>query len=366
MTRMAVPRAEPHLPGVRIDLYSDAKSPPSAAMRAAMAQAEVGDEQAGEDPTTSELARRVAALLGMTHGVFLPSGTMCNIVAVLAHTRPGDEIVCDRHAHLVGTEAAAAAAIAGVSIQAISSPHGVFGAADVRAAIRPRSRTAPRSALLVVEQATNFTGGAVWSVAELQSVRDEARTAGLRCHVDGARLLNAAIAPGARAAEHVAGGDSAWIDLTKGLGCSVGAVLCGDEDFIERAWQWKYRLGGAMRQSGVLSAAGLYALDHNVQRLADDHRHARLIKGILAASGLFDFDPPEPSINIVRLRLRGAGPASTYAGACLREGVRVRALEDGTIRVTTHLGLDESACREAADVMVRVARTLVSGIAIPA
>ncbi len=342
-----------------IDLYSDTKTRPTAAMRAAMAAAEVGDEQADEDPTTLALCARVAALLGMEQGVFMPSGTMCNLAAILAHARPGDELVCDREAHVAGTEAAGAAAFAGVAVRTIDSPHGVFGPGDVHAAVRPRSRTAPRSALLVVEQTTNFSGGAVWPLARLRAVRDAARERGLACHLDGARLLNACAAGGVAAADHAAGWDSAWIDLSKGLGCPVGAVLCGDAAFAGRAADWKYRLGGAMRQSGVLAAAGLYALDHHVERLADDHAHARLVWQALDASGLFAFDPARPESNILRFRpaAPGAG-ADDFAARCLRAGVRVRAIGGGFLRATTHLDVSRAQAAEAAQTMVAVARAM--------
>ena len=258
----------------------------------------------------------------MAAGVFMPSGTMCNLAAVLAHTRPGDELICDHQAHIVGTEAAGAAVFGGVAVRTIESPHGVFEPEQVRRALRPRSRTAPRSALLVVEQTTNFSGGAVWPLDQLRAVRDAAREAGLACHIDGARLLNACVASGTAAADYAAGWDSAWIDLTKGLGCPVGAVLCGSAAFVERAWEWKYRLGGAMRQSGILAAAGLHALDHHVDRLADDHANAALIWRRLAASGLFRFDPPQPASNILRFapgdgrRRRTTSRRAACAPAC--------------------------------------------------
>ncbi|EUC20789.1 Threonine aldolase [Burkholderia sp. BT03] len=187
-----------------IDLYSDTQTRPTQGMRAAMANACVGDEQSDDDPTTRQLCEQVAALLGFDAGVFMPSGTMCNLVAILALTRPGDEMICDRESHIYGTEAAGAATIAGVSIRAIDSPHGIFTPQQVAEAVRPRTRTAPRTALLSVEQTTNFSGGAIWPVESLQAVRDMGRSFGLRCHLDGARLLNASAATGIPAAEYVA------------------------------------------------------------------------------------------------------------------------------------------------------------------
>lgn len=342
-----------------IDLYSDTQTRPTPAMRQAMANAQVGDEQSDDDPTTRELCATVADLLGQEEGVFLPSGTMCNLVAILAHTQPGDEVVCDHESHIYGTEAAGAAAIAGVSIRPIESPHGIFTAQQVEAAIRPRSRTAPHTALLSAEQTTNFSGGAIWPLDALRSVRDVAHAAGLRCHLDGARLLNASAATGIAAADYAAGWDSAWIDLSKGLGCPVGAVLCGDSAFIRAAWQWKYRLGGAMRQSGILAAAGLYALEHHIPLLADDHRNAQTIWARLSSCELFRFDPARPASNILRFSFAPDGPnSSRFVQRCLERGVRVRDIGANTIRVTTHLDVCAADAQTAADTMVDVAMEL--------
>ncbi|KJK20816.1 threonine aldolase [Burkholderiaceae bacterium 16] len=346
----------------RIDLYSDTKTRPSPGMRAAMADATVGDEQAGEDPATLTLCARVAGLLGMEAGVFLPSGTMANLVAILVHARPGDELIADSQSHIVCTEAAGAAAIGGVAVYPLESPHGIFDAAQVARAIRPPGRTSPRSAMLCVEQTTNFAGGAVWSIGQLKGVRDVAQDAGLACHMDGARLLNASAATGMAPSDYAQGWDSAWIDLTKGLGCPVGAVLCGTGRFIERAWEWKYRLGGAMRQSGVLAAAGLYALENHLEQLPRDHENAALIWRALAASQLFRFDPPVPQTNILRFafsdaRIDNAG----FAGRCLERGVRVRAIDRGFVRVTTHLDISADMAAAAAATMLSVAHEMRGG-----
>lgn len=341
-----------------IDLYSDTKTRPTAAMRAAIAAAEVGDEQGDEDVTTLALCEAMAGLLGMEAGIFMPSGTMCNLVAVLVHTRPGDELIAAEHAHIVTTEAASAAVVGGVAVRALQAPHGLFEAAQVEAAVRPRTRTAPRSALLVIEQ-TTFSCGAVWPLAQLRAVRDAARAAGLNTHVDGARLLNATAASGVAASDYVAGCDSAWIDLSKGLGCPVGAVLCGSHAFIREAWQWKYRLGGAMRQSGVLAAAGLYALEHHVARLKDDNAHARAIAKRLSDDPSFQLDPAMPASNMLRFRFPpDLIDAQAFAAACLQRGVRVRPLEGNVIRVTTHLDVSAAQAAHAAQVMVEVARAM--------
>jgi threonine aldolase len=188
-----------------IDLFSDTQTRPTPGMRAAMAEATVGDEQSDDDPSTRELCKKVAQLLGQEAGLFMPSGTMCNLVAILTHTRPGDEILCDHQSHIYCTEAAGASAFAGVSVWPLQSPHGIFDVQQVIDAIRPRTRTAPRSTLLTVEQTTNFSGGAIWPLPHLRAVRDVARSHGLKCHMDGARLLNASAATGICAADYASG-----------------------------------------------------------------------------------------------------------------------------------------------------------------
>jgi threonine aldolase len=342
-----------------IDLYSDTQTRPTPGMRNAMAQAVVGDEQSDDDPTTLQLCEKVAALLGQEAGVFMPSGTMCNLAAILCHTRPGDEMICDHQSHIYCTEAAGASALAGVSVWALPSPHGVFEAQQVIDAVRSRSRTAPRSTLLTVEQTTNFSGGAIWPLPQLQAVRDAARSHGLKCHMDGARLLNATAATGISAADYAAGWDSVWIDLSKGLGCPVGAVLCGSADFVREAWQWKYRLGGAMRQSGVLAAAGLYALEHHIAQLETDNTNAQSIWRTLSASDLFRFDPAQPSSNILRFTFNPASiDAADFAARCLAEGVRVRAIGGNFIRATTHLDVSAQEAGTAARTMLSVAQAM--------
>lgn len=338
-----------------VDLFSDTQTRPTAGMREAMARAEVGDEQSGSDPTTNALCARVAALLGMEDGVFMPSGTLCNLVAILVQTKAGDEIVVDDQSHIFNTEAASAATIAGVSTWPIRTRAGVFGAAEVEAAIRAPSRTAPRSALVSVEQTTSFSGGSVWPLETMRAVRDTAKAHGLKTHVDGARLLNAVAATGVSAADYVAGFDSAWIDLSKGLGCPVGAVLCGTRDFIVEAWRWKYRLGGAMRQSGVLAAAGLYALDRHVAQLGVDNAHALALDAAFRRIDGLTLDQPTQS-NILRFSVERLGiSAAAFAQSCLDRGVRLRATGAHEIRATTHLDVDAEGVARAIAVVREVA-----------
>ncbi|WP_186229005.1 threonine aldolase family protein [Burkholderia gladioli] len=343
-----------------IDLYSDTQTRSTAAMRAAMAAAPVGDEQADEDPTTRALCERVAALLGCEAAVFMPSGTMCNLVATLVHTRPGDELIADAGAHICATEAAGASAIAGVAIAPLVTRDGIFTAEQCRAAIRAPSRTAPRSAMVSIEQTTNFSGGAIWPLDTLRAVRDVAHEAGLVAHLDGARLLNASVATGIAAATYAQGWDSAWLDFSKGLGCPVGAVLAGSARFVREAWTWKYRLGGAMRQSGILAAAALHALDHHVERLADDHAHAALIAARLAAAPGLRLEA-NPQTNILLFALPGLPlGARAFAERALARGVRIRALDDTRIRVTTHLDVSREDCEWAGELLAELAEEAVS------
>ncbi|MDB5989255.1 MAG: hypothetical protein JWQ10_658 [Herbaspirillum sp.] len=344
-----------------IDLFSDTQTRPTPGMRAAMAQAIVGDEQSDDDPTTLELCKQSAELMGQEAGVFMPSGTMCNLAAILTHTRPGDEMICDHQSHIYCTEAAGASALAGVSVWPLQSPHGIFEVQQVIDAVRPRTRTAPRTSLLTIEQTTNFSGGAIWPLAQLRAVRDAGHAHGLKCHMDGARLLNATATTGISAAEYASGWDSVWIDLSKGLGCPVGAVLCGSADFIHQAWQWKYRLGGAMRQSGVLAAAGLYALEHNIAQLKTDNMNAQTIWNTLSGSDLFRFDPAQPSSNILRFTFNAEGiNAEAFAKRCLAEGVRIRALGGNFIRATTHLDVSAQEAETAAQTMLSVAQAMAT------
>ena len=267
------------MPEILVDLYSDTVTKPSPAMRQAMAEAEVGDEQKLEDPTTNRLQEMVAALLGQEAAVFLPSGTMCNEIALAVHCEAGDEVVIDGTAHAITAEAGGPAVVARALLRPVNGERGVYTAAQLEAAIRVPLRQAPVSRLAWVEQTSNFGGGTCWTLEQVTAVCDLAHERGLRTHCDGARVMNAVVATGTPAAEFGRHFDSIWLDLSKGLGAPVGGVLAGTADFIERAWKWKQRLGGAMRQSGIIAAAGVYALEHNVERLAEDHDNARPRRG---------------------------------------------------------------------------------------
>lgn len=335
---------------VRVNLFSDTSTRPSEEMRKQMAEAEVGDEQLGEDPTVNRLQERVAELLGKEAALFLPSGTMCNEISFAVHCRPGDEIIMDETAHPLNFEGGGPTALTGALIRPLQGERGVFTADQVRAALRPPNRYHPRSRAVSVEQTTNIAGGACWSLDSLRSVSATARDAGLATHLDGARLMNAVVATGTPAHEQVAGFDSAWIDLTKGLGAPVGAVLAGDQSFIDEAWRFKQRLGGAMRQAGIIAAAGIYALDHNVVRLADDHANAKSLARGLAAIPRIVIDPDAAQTNIVIFSLEDGSSVEEFAGRMMTEhGVRFSMISPTSLRAVTHLDVDATGIQLAID-----------------
>ncbi len=340
-------------PNRLIDLYSDTQTKPSPGMRKAMAEAEVGDEQRGEDPSTNRLQERIAELVGKEAAVFLPSGTMCNQIAMLVHCRAGDEIIGSAETHVFTSEGGGASVLAGAQTQWIPSDKGIFTGKDVTAAVRTGDgRHNPISKVVVVEQTVNRGGGAIWTCAQLEDVAMAAKSHGLIMHMDGARLLNAVVGSGVPAKEMTRHVDTVWLDLSKGLGCPIGGVLAGSKAFIQEAWRWKHRLGGAMRQSGIVAAAGLYALDHNIEKLAEDHSNARrLAQHITAVPGLKLYTP-EIASNIVFFDTSGAGlTTKAVHEALLAKGVRMGLTYGNMIRAVTHLDVSR-------DDIDRVGRTL--------
>jgi threonine aldolase len=343
------------LPPVRVNLYSDTQTKPTAAMKAAMMQAEVGDEQMGLDPTTNALQDRMAALMGKEAALFLPSGTMCNQIAIATHCRPGDEVLAHATAHILTSEGGGCAAIAGAQITGLKGQRGQFDAATLRAALRAKNRNAPPQTLVEVEQTANSGGGAVWPLERLNEITAIARENGMATHMDGARLMNAVVASGVPAQEMVAGFDSVWLDFTKGLGTGVGAVLVGSRAFIGAAWRWKQRMGGAMRQSGMLAAGCLYALDHHVDRLAEDHANASdLVRGLAQIEGI----RPEPAeTNLVFFDTEGTGlTAAAFASAARRHGVAFSTNGRYRVRACVHLDVSAAGIAEA----LQVARQVVA------
>lgn len=339
----------------QVDLYSDTKTRPSAAMRAAMAAAVVGDEQQDEDPTVAALTGRVATLLGKDAALFLPSGTMANLVSVLVHCARGDEILCEATSHLLHFETGGPAGIAGAVVTPLPGHRGMFTRETLERAIRAPRRNAPRPRVVWVEQTTNLGGGAVWPLGELREIRAFASSSGLAVHMDGARLMNAAVAHGVEPDRYGELTDSLWIDFTKGLGAPFGAVLAGSEAFIEAARRYKHMLGGAMRQGGIMAAACLYALDHNVARLADDHANAALLAdGLRCIPGVDVAGPVDTNIVIAELRAAG-GSASDVAASLARQGVRVGVFGPTTLRLVTHCDVSRAHIELALEALSSIA-----------
>jgi threonine aldolase len=328
---------------IEVDLSSDTVTKPTQDMRRFMCEAEVGDEQKLEDPTVNLLQEMVAELLGKEAALFLPSGTMCNEIALRVHCRHGEEMLAHQSAHPIHFEGGGPAALAGVNVRSLDGPRGQYDAATLEAAIRPDNRHMPRSRLVWVEQTSNLGGGSIWPLPKVREVTEVARRRGLATHMDGARLMNAVVASGVSAQEWAAPFDSVWIDFTKGLGAPVGAALAGPRDFIAEAWRLKQQMGGAMRQAGIIAAGGIYALRHHVKRLAEDHANARrLAEGLANLPGV-KLDPATVETNLVFFDFTGTIDASTAVQGLLARGVRMGALGPRTIRAVTHLDVTAGA-----------------------
>src|SRR5437763_9612665 len=353
MTYTPTPRDARATP-VRINLLSDTQTRPTPAMREAIARAEVGDEQIGDDPTVNLLCERVAELLGKQAAVFMPSGTMCNIAATLTHCRPGDEILAHETAHIIAREGGAHAALGGFQITPLPGADGQFSPDTFRAALHPRSRYQPPQTVVSVEQTANIGGGTIWKKTALDEVVKIAKANGLATHMDGARLLNACVATGISASDMAAGWDSAWIDFSKGLGAPIGGVIAGTRDFIDDVWRWKQRLGGSMRQAGICAAACVYALDHHIDRLADDHANARaLARGLSQIPGI---EVQQPETNLVFFNPARAGVGGDNMVASLRDRGVLLALMDGRIRACTHLDVSAEMIEETVGIVREVVR----------
>ncbi|MBI5879493.1 MAG: low specificity L-threonine aldolase [Chloroflexi bacterium] len=339
-----------------IDLYSDTLTKPTPAMRAVIAVAEVGDEQKNEDPTVNRLLEMAADLLGKEAALFLPSGTMCNQIAVKTHTRPGDVIIADKMGHVIRSEGGGPAFNSGVMVEMLDGDRGRFTAEQLAAVITSGSVYVPPSRLVCLEQTHNFAGGTIWPLAQMDAVCRVAHEHGLSTHMDGARLLNAVVATGVPARDYAAGCDSAWIDFTKGLGAPLGAALAGSRDFIAQARRYKHMMGGAMRQAGMMAAGCIYALEHHIERLADDHANARLLAGGLAQMDGISVENPIPDTNIVFFSPRS--PRLTPSDLVARAQSRgVRMGDFGTrIRAVTHLDVSHGDIEQALAVIDQIVR----------
>jgi threonine aldolase len=338
-----------------IDLRSDTVTRPSAGMRQAMAVAPVGDDQYGEDPSVNRLQERIAELLGKEAALFLPSGTMANQIGLKVLTRPGDEVVLGHEAHIVWHESGAGAANSGVQFAAVGRG-GVFTADDLRAVYKPAGHIVfPPTTLVAVENTHNRGGGVIFPQPDAVAVCDAARGLGMASYLDGARLFNAAAASGRSLGELAAPFDLVSVALSKGLGCPVGSVLAGSRAVIARAHRARRMFGGAMRQAGILAAAGVWALDNNLDRLAEDHANARLIAERLAELRGVEIDLRTVESNIVIFQMAPRAPdaAAIVAGAAAA-GVLVSAFAARTVRAVTHLDVTRDDCRHAADLLAQV------------
>jgi len=343
---------------IRIDLYSDTITRPTTEMRKAMSEAEVGDEQQKEDPTVNALVEKVCEILGKEDALFLPSGTMCNQIAFRVHCRPGDEILMDETAHTRHFETGGPAALSGAGMYPIQGKRGIFSPSQMEAALRPENHHAPRSRVVLIEQTSNLGGGSVWPIEIMQSVCIAAHRHGLTCHMDGARLFNAAVATGLSAKAFCIPLDTVWIDFSKGLGAPVGAALAGSREFIREAWRWKHQFGGAMRQAGIIAAGALYALHHHVDRLAEDHENAQILARGLAEIRGIEVEPVETNLiffDVSGLRLT----AEAFHARLLEQGVRVSVLGKSRCRAVTHLDVSRPQAEEA----LKTVRTLCKGLA---
>lgn len=338
-----------------IDLRSDTVTRPTPAMRAAMANADVGDDVFGDDPTVRRLEEQVAALLGVEAALFTPTGTMANQIALRAHTQPGDEIIISREAHIWRHESGALAALAGV--QTLQLPGYTFTADEVRAAFHAEHPHISPTRVIAVENTHNMGGGTCWDPAALAAVTAAAHELGALAHLDGARLWNAAIATQRSERELARGFDSICVCLSKGLGAPAGSLVAGSRAFITRCHRFRKMYGGGMRQSGILAAAGLHALEHHRARLADDHANARALAEGLAGAPNVLVDLAGVHTNIVMIDLERGSAAAAVAFARER-GVLAGAASARRIRAITHLDVDRDACVRAARVLAEAAASV--------
>lgn len=335
-----------------IDLRSDTVTRPCKAMRAAMAQADVGDDQYGDDLSTNALQERVAALLGKEEAIFVPSGTMTNQIALKVLARPGDDVITGTEPHIVWHEAGASAANAGVQFTAIGEG-GLFTAAQVAANLKPHDHFIfPATTLIVIENTHNRGGGVIFPQSEIEAIAAVASRGRVAMYLDGARLFNVAVATGTDLATLARPFELVSVALSKGLGCPMGSVLAGSAAAIAAARRARRMFGGALRQSGIVAAAGLYALDHNIDRLAEDHENARMIAARIDGLPGIRFDPATVQTNIVIFHLEpGRGDAAAFVERAQRKGLLLSAFAERTVRVATHLDADRAACRRAADII---------------
>ncbi len=332
-----------------IDLRSDTVTKPSPEMRQAIFEAEVGDDVFQDDPTVRRLEKMLAGMLGKEAALFVPSGTMSNLVAINTHTRPGDEVILERNCHTFNYEVAGPAVLAGVQLHPLDGRHGILTAEQVGAAIRPDDIHIPPTTLICLENTHNRAGGVVYPIEEIRAISSLAREKGIAMHLDGARLFNASVASGLPAREYAALFDSVSICLSKGLGAPAGSMVAGKKDFIARCRRYRKMYGGGMRQVGILAAAGIYALEHHIDRLAEDHRNARAFAERVERIEGIHIDLSTVQTNIVVMDIAGLGIDPSQAVERLKEnGLLVVVFGATRIRVVTHLDVTAEQVLRAA------------------
>ncbi|MFT4111806.1 threonine aldolase family protein [Silvibacterium sp.] len=339
-----------------IDLRSDTVTKPTAAMRAAMAEAEVGDDVYSEDPTVNRLEARAAEVFGREAAIFVPTGSMGNQIAIKLHTQSGQEVICEARGHVVDWEMAAVSAISGCHLRTIPGERGVLRWEQIKAAIAPKLYYRPQTGLIELENSHNMAGGTVTPLDVYEEIWHGARDAGIPVHLDGARVFNAAAALGIDVATLTSGFQSVMFCLSKGLCAPVGSVLVGSRRFIERARSVRKMLGGGMRQAGILAAAGLIALEEMPQRLHEDHSNARLLAEGLAALPQVEIDLDAVQTNIVIFRLRGVADVSQILARLKQKGVLAAAAAADQIRFVTHHDVSREACQQALAITAEAVR----------
>ena len=321
-----------------IDLRSDTVTKPSPEMRRAMAEAEVGDDVFGEDPTVNKLQNRVATLLDKESALFVPSGSMANLVAISAHTERGDEVIIESRGHTFNYESGGVCAAAGIQLHPLVGTRGILEADQIEAAIRPPDHHFAPTRLIVLENTHNRGGGTVYPIEKIAHIRELALSRGIKMHLDGARLWNACVASGRRPKEFAQYFDSLMMCFSKGLGAPIGSIIAGSSELIDKAHRYRKLYGGGMRQVGVIAAAAQYALDHNVDRLVDDHHNAKRLAEELARCPGVDLDPSHAETNIIIFDVSASGRnAQQVTDAFKQQGIRMLAASPTFIRAVTHL-----------------------------
>jgi threonine aldolase len=340
-----------------IDLRSDTITKPTDAMRQAMAQAPVGDDVFAEDPTVNLLQQKVAALLGKPAALYVPSGVMSNQVAIKVHTQPGDEVIVEKESHIFNYETAAPSILSNVQLHLILGERGILRAGQLAPAVRPAAYYMPRTTLICLENTHNRAGGTIYPLEEIRKIRDFAKALGIRMHLDGARLWNASVATGIPPIEYAQYFDTISVCFSKGLGAPVGSALVGSEEMIQRARRFRKILGGGMRQAGIIAAGALYALEHNIDRLKEDHEKARLFAERVAANPLAGIDLKYVQTNIVVIDISRTGKTTAELLDALREkNVLLTDANFTSLRAVTHMDVSTDQVLRAAEIVAGTIR----------